>query len=355
MGVALPIWAVDACQGDLFSTGLWFGHFAQAALADHEPPCFIELPARPDQAPLALAMKVTRGDTAPHCRLLASMSNYYSCGFGPIAQAPPAETALRDLAERLAVAARGFDGVLLGPLDREASFAQICRDALEQRAGFRTCWNLAYRNWFATTESLSYAQYLERVPSSFPRTSEKRRQAFLRKGAGSITITSTERDLPSELEAYLSVYDASWKIEEAYPRFVPGLIQLAARQGWLRLGVARVGGEPAAAQLWFVVDGRALIYKVAYAERFAKLSIGSILTAAMIDHVISQDRVRELDFLSGDDPYKAKWMFARRDRHTLMGFNPRRWRGLLAWWRESISQRRGRESPESPPSPRADL
>lgn len=341
LATSMPPWAGEASGGDLFETGPWFRHFAASALWPHEVAQYVELPA-PD-GPLLLALKRSRGEAFPHARLLESMVNYYSCGFGPIGIAPAGPQALRRLAGRLAEAGRRFDAIRIGPLDRTAPFAQACEEAL-RGGGLRTFWTLAYRNWFADTAGLSYGDYLQRVPSSFPGTSEKRRQAFLRKGSGSISIAASEAELDAQIDAYQRVYAESWKVPEPFPDFIPGLIRLAARRGWLRLGIVRVGDEPAAAQLWFVVEGRALIYKVAYVERFNKLSVGSILSCALLDHVISVDRVREVDFLSGDDAYKAKWMFARRDRHTLLAFNPWRWRGLIGALREGVAQHRDRRA-----------
>lgn len=336
----MPDWATAAsAHGDLFCSGLWFQHFSQTALPAGETPLFINVDSSSGQPRAALALKEVRGALMPFCRVLESMSNYYSCGYGPILQRSEAEVAQIELCAALATEGRRFDGVTLGPLDRSSAFAVECETQL-RAARFHTYWTLAFRNWYATTENLTYADYLKRVPSSFPATSEKRRQAFLRKGTGSIEITTSEFGLEAALQAYAEIYDTSWKIPEPFPLFMPGLIGLAARNGSLRLGTLRVNGEPAATQLWFVADGKALIYKVAYAERFNKLSVGSILTAALLDHVISVDQVREVDFLSGDDAYKSKWMFARRDRHRLLAFNPRGWRGLVASAREAISQRR---------------
>lgn len=342
----MPAWATEACVGDLFETGVWFRHFAATALWPHERAQYIELP--PPDGPLLLALKRSRGETFPYPRLLESMTSYYSCGFGPTGLASCGVQGFRQLADRLSEVGRAFDAVRLGPLDRAGPFAQACEQALGAH-GLRTFWALAYRNWFADTAGLSYGDYLQRVPSSFPGTSEKRRQAFLRKGIGSISIADSELDLNEHIDAYQRVYAESWKVPEPFPHFMPGLIRLAAQRGQLRLGVARVGGEPAAAQLWFVVEGRALIYKVAYVERFSKLSVGSILSCALFDHVLSVDRVREIDFLSGDDAYKAKWMLARRDRHTLLAFNPWRWRGLLGAVREGLAQRRDRSAAAAAP------
>jgi Acetyltransferase (GNAT) domain len=336
---SIPDWLDDMSGGDLFSTGPWFRHFAKTAIGEGESAKFLEWRVGSHGAPIGLALKTARAITFPHPRLLESMVSYYSCGYGPIGSLVHDEAMLRGLGGALGIAAQAFDAVKLGPMDRNAAFAAACQQGLT-RAGLRTFWTLAYRNWYAATEGMSYRQYLSALTSTFPATSEKRRQSFLRKHPSSISIVTSADGLDEAIDAYQHVYASSWKQQEPFPAFIPGLIRTAAEQGWLRLGILRVEGEAAAAQLWFVVDRRALIYKVAYVDRFAKLSVGSTLSCALLEHVLDIDHVREVDFLSGDDPYKAKWMFARRDRWTLLGFNPRRWRGVVAACREAVSQRR---------------
>ena len=336
----VPVWADSAsAQRDFFCSGSWFRHFAETAVPQGELPVFIDLEADSTIGRGCLALKEARSTAAPFCRILESLSNYYSCGYGPIEPSLESDTTRDALCSALARQALQYDGVKLEPLDRDEAFAIECEAKL-RAVGCHTYWALAYRNWYAITEGLSYSDYLQRVPSSFPGISEKRRKAFLRKGAGTIDITTSGQGLDAALRAYTEIYEASWKVPEPFPNFIPGLVRIAANDGRLRLGTLRMDGVAAATQLWFVADGRALIYKVAYAERFAKLSVGSILTAALIDHVLSIDKVREIDFLSGDDEYKSKWMFARRDRHTLLAFNPRRWRGMVGSLREAIAQRR---------------
>jgi CelD/BcsL family acetyltransferase involved in cellulose biosynthesis len=98
----------------------------------------------------------------------------------------------------------------------------------------------------------------------------------------------------------------------------------------LRLGLIHVDGEPAAAQIWIVHHGSALLFKLAYDERFADLSVGTILTAVLMQHVLDIDKVELVDYLSGDDAYKHDWMSHRRERWGILAMNPRTPRGAMA-------------------------
>jgi CelD/BcsL family acetyltransferase involved in cellulose biosynthesis len=89
------------------------------------------------------------------------------------------------------------------------------------------------------------------------------------------------------------------------------------------MGTCYIDDEPAAAQLWIVTGKVAAIYKICYAEKFEKSSVGSVLTARMMEHALDVDKVKEVDYLSGDDGYKANWMSDRRERWGIIAFNPR--------------------------------
>jgi CelD/BcsL family acetyltransferase involved in cellulose biosynthesis len=108
-------------------------------------------------------------------------------------------------------------------------------------------------------------------------------------------------ELDAALAAYQAVCAQSWKQPEPCPDFIPGLVKLAAERGWLRLRVLWLNGEPLAAQLWLTDDGKANIYKLAYIKGVEKLSAGSVLTQALMQHAMDVDQVTEVDYLSGDD------------------------------------------------------
>ena len=148
-----------------------------------------------------------------------------------------------------------------------------------------------------------------------------------------VFLTSKE-GLQAGMDDYERIYNASWRDHpEPYPEFMRGLATIAAEQGWLRLGILYVDNEPAAAQFWITHAGVASIYKICYDERFGKLSLGTILTARMMEYALDVDKVSEVDYLSGDDEYKSQWMSHRRERWGLMAFNPRSIRGILQLFR----------------------
>ena len=92
--------------------------------------------------------------------------------------------------------------------------------------------------------------------------------------------------------------------------------------GALRLGLAYIEGKPVAAQFWTVENGTALIHKLAHDERHMQASPGTLLSAALFQHVIDVDRVNLIDFGTGNDAYKAEWMDDVRERYRLEMFWP---------------------------------
>jgi CelD/BcsL family acetyltransferase involved in cellulose biosynthesis len=63
-----------------------------------------------------------------------------------------------------------------------------------------------------------------------------------------------------------------------------------------------------------------------------------LLTALLMEHVIEVDKVAEVDYLIGDDPYKKTWMSHRRERWGVIAYNPRSLAGLAGWTREALAR-----------------
>jgi CelD/BcsL family acetyltransferase involved in cellulose biosynthesis len=121
-------------------------------------------------------------------------------------------------------------------------------------------------------------------------------------------------ELDQVLQDFNAVYQSSWKATEQFSEVIEGIVNNMSKSGWLRLGVLYIAGQPAAAQIWFVVHGKASIFRLAYDEAWRHYSPGSILISHMMKHVIDVDKVEEIDFLTGNDAYKQEWMSERRER-----------------------------------------
>lgn len=197
------------------------------------------------------------------------------------------------------------------------------------QAGFRVFRFFGFGNWYLPVEGRSFAAYFQGLTSQVRNTVRRREKKFLADGRGELKIVVGGEGLEAAIAVWDKIYRASWKTEEPFPEFVPGLIRMCAARGWLRLGVAYHDGEAVAAQLWIVNHGRAAIYKLAYDEKRAQLSAGTVLTAHLMRHVLDVDRVWEVDYLVGDDEYKKDWMSHRRERWGMIAFNPRTVVGLF--------------------------
>lgn len=131
---------------------------------------------------------------------------------------------------------------------------------------------------------------------------------------------------------YATIYADSWKPEEGSPAFLRAFAEAEAMAGRLRLGLARIAGEPVAAQLWTVDNGTAYIHKLAHRESARAQSPGSVLSAALFEQVIDRDHVTLIDFGTGNDAYKADWMNDVRPRYHLEALDPaqpRAWPPIL--------------------------
>jgi hypothetical protein len=311
-------------SADLFQTPAWFENLRSTGFE-----------APPQVYSVALMAGVSAQlHLMPWGDALGALSNYYSCLYGPVA---PRETldAMNLLRWReVARAIRELPGsavVRLQPLDDQAQW--LCRLEQALRAtGYQTARYFCFGNWYQPVGDGGFEAYWADRPSALRHSVERGRKRLDKAGDCRVEIVSGEdsQRLEVAIAAYEAVYAASWKPPEPCPAFMPGVIRTAAHEGWLRLGVVWLDGRPLAAQVWLVAANKANIYKLAYVRGQEKHSAGSVLTMALMQHVIDIDRVHEVDYLSGDDPYKADWMAQRRERVGLVAFDLRRWRGLRA-------------------------
>jgi hypothetical protein len=250
---------------------------------------------------------------------IEAIGNYYTALFSPILDAGVNADELAFLIQDIQKKSGKISSWRFAPMALESLHYSMLFEALKTsgNVGFRF---FSFGNWYLKVET-DWGNYLKNRSGAM-RSTIKRMTKKLTTDSGSLTLVLLEGDLEKGLAAYQTVYAKSWKVPEPYPNFVPGLIRVCARRGWLRMGIAWMNDQPIAAQIWIVANDKAYIYKLAYDEEFKSFAPGTVLTAMLMEHVIDKDKVTEVDYLVGDDPYKKTWMTQRRERWGIVAYNP---------------------------------
>jgi CelD/BcsL family acetyltransferase involved in cellulose biosynthesis len=305
----------------------WFCLLAQECLVPAQ--CRLAV-ARDGDAIAVLPLKIeTSGE-------VSSLGNWYSFISRALSNDPlKAPTLLRAMAGDLA---RRHDRIVLSPLPEE--------DAEFVRAGFAAAGWLTFLkpcdvNHYLSVGGRSFSQYWTERPGRL-------RETVRRKGKkGVVALRITDAFNEADWAAYEAIYRLSWKPEEGSPSFLRRLAKAEAALGHLRMGLATIDGQPVAAQFWTVEGGTAFIHKLAHDEAAKAHSPGTLLSAALFEHVIDQDKVTEIDFGTGNDPYKRDWMEAVRPRYRLEAVRPlaiRRWPALTRMAIRAVAGRLGRQT-----------
>ena len=284
-------------------------------------------------------------------RRLRSLTNYYSCEhallFGDLPGDPTA--AIGELVGQIAAERPRWNAIAISTLDPRDSCYVILADAM-RAAGYDVETYFEFGTWYENTAGLSFADYIAQRPSAMLATWRRKMRKGEESGGLGFRLYNDLVDVESGIASYETVYRASWKQAEPYPRFIPDLVRASAMLGALRLGILHLGDKPVAAQIWILWRGRATVFKLAHDQRHDDLSPGTLLSMRMMEQVLEIDRPSEISFGRGDDAYKKLWASKRRERWGLVAADPRTMRGLaLAAGQKARRLLRPSRQPAPPP------
>lgn len=261
-----------------------------------------------------------------------SLANYYTSFYEP---AMEAEADISPLIQAVLKAHTPVVSLRFSPMNPASATYQQLKNAMQANR-LRPFDFFCFGNWYLDVTG-DWDAYLKSRSGTLRNTIKRMTKKFEADG-GAMDLQQGRHHLSEALEAYQKVYTTSWKAAEPYPDFMPGLIQMCADQGALRLGIARLNGQAIAAQLWVVVNKKAYIFKVAYDENYKSYAPGTLVTAMLMKHVLAHDQVTEVDFLTGDDPYKKNWMSHRRERWGIIAYNPKTLGGAAGFLKEVLGR-----------------
>src|SRR5262249_31316101 len=207
---------------------------------------------RPGSA-AALPVYVVGGSSR---RCLNSLANFYSVEHGIVAAGEiDVERACDALIAEILGDRPRWDCLRLAELDPSRTSYMVLHAAL-RNAGMAVEHVFASGNWYEDTAGLGFTDFLATRPSALRHTWRRKRRALDRSARAHSAFCPGGLELDEAVADYQTVYDASWKPAEAFPRFIPALIRTANALGALRLGIYYIDGAPAAAQFWIMWNGR---------------------------------------------------------------------------------------------------
>jgi len=189
----------------------------------------------------------------------------------------------------------------------------LCLQQVMESFGYDCHKHFFFYNWFYRTEQLPFDEYLAARPSRLRNTIARKGRKLEREHGYKIRLFKGN-EVQLGLKDYHAAYTSSWKANEQFVELLEAAANNLSQPDWTRLAIMTIDGKVAAAQLWFVVQDKASIFRLAYDEEWKRYSPGSILTAYLMQYVIDTDKVEEIDFLTGNEPYKQDWMSERRQR-----------------------------------------
>ncbi|WP_420144021.1 GNAT family N-acetyltransferase [Sphingobium sp.] len=249
----------------------------------------------------------------PAPRRAEALANWYSFSWAPMFIGNPDPQVQARLIDRIVRhLRRAYARIQLFPMDDAAPVMAALR-----RAGWFTVQRPMGGRHLLHVQGRSFADYWSARPGRL-------RSLIRRKGRNSSFTLSISKTLTDNLwRDYVDVHDRSWKDAEPGLDFLRDLAGRESAAGTLRLGFARVDGRAVATQLWTVEHGVALIHKLSHDSAYDRASPGSLLSHAMFEYAIDQDRVHLIDYGTGDNGYKTDWMDSRIPLQQVDAFNPR--------------------------------
>jgi hypothetical protein len=176
-------------------------------------------------------------------------------------------------------------------------------------------------SWYLDSIDYSFDEYYRRLPQKIRKDIEYCNRRLKRDGETRFSIVRDKGKVEEYTTYYYKVREKSWKAPEKGKEFIVDFARKCAEAGWLRMAALFFRGTPIAAQRWLVLDGTAFVWSILHDEEYKKYSPGKVLTAHILDSVMSEHKISEIDFMGGDDPYKRDWAPKRRERKGITVFN----------------------------------
>ena len=294
----------QAEQESLFNSRNWLENLTFNALAEDQAlmlACVIE-----NDQMLAIVPMIQHAQGS-----VSSLSNHFTSQYSLImAKVGHQDAVLKCLVDGFS--RLPYQPVRFDPYDSSDDY--LCRlFQMMVNSGFNGHSYFRFHNWSHEVNGQSFEEYMAERPANLRNTITRKQRKLEREHNVDIRLYQ-DSNIDQAINDYQFVYQRSWKANEFYFDFTPNLVRQFSQCGWCRLAVLYIDEQPAAAQIWFVAHGKANIFRLVYDENWKQYSPGSVLTKYLMRHVIDNDKVLMIDFLTGNERYKQDWMSVKKER-----------------------------------------
>jgi CelD/BcsL family acetyltransferase involved in cellulose biosynthesis len=167
-----------------------------------------------------------------------------------------------------------------------------------------------------------FAGYMAAKSGNFRHHMRRHRRKLEREHGLEFRMTTTAEEVAADLETCFSLHEARWQqrggslaLPEDARRAHHDFAAVAFERGWLRLCIAELDGEPAAALYGWRIGDRYCAALTGLQPRYERHSLGTVLFAHTIEQA-ADEGAGIYDFLRGDESYKARFETGRRDAES---------------------------------------
>lgn len=259
-------------------------------------------------------------------RVLDSMTNLHSYHWGIVAVAPEGD-AIEALLSHLRCRPERWDVMRLQHLSPEESAESVFIRGAETRRLCTGLWTAPGMPYLPIEGS--WESYIATLSRKFRKTLRHRARHLRRLGSPEFEVYTDESDVSKMLPIGLEVEKRSWKgrvgsaiaCDPVLTSFYTRIAEMAARKGWLRITLLRVGDRYAAFDFSLKYDNRWFCLKLGCDPEFAQCSVGHL----MAEHILKrchEERVVDCNLMA-----LREWRPRLRRQTWLYVYN----RGPIPW------------------------
>lgn len=157
----------------------------------------------------------------------------------------------------------------------------------------------------------SFEAYLQSLPGKLRHEIQRKARRLERDAGPYVVRLSTEQTLDDDLERFFAMHRSSDGpkgrfMHEGMASFFGSFAWMLFSQGWLRLALLEIGGEPWAGVYAYSYRGAWGVWNSAYDHRRRELSPGMVLMGDCI-RLAAEEGCGTFDFLRGTEPYKYRF------------------------------------------------